>query len=88
MSEYFTSSKLREEYHHQSIDFVLKRDDELYHRIEKLAKIHGQSFEMMAETMVNAGLDYHIRDNLQFWEDCAQRRALQSLVEEPEEEME
>lgn len=88
MSEYFVSPELGERFYHQSIDLVLKRDSDLFRRIEKLAKAEGCSFDKMVESVVEVGLSHHIKDNLQFREDCAQRRALQNLLEEPEEELE
>ena len=54
---------MSEEYYEKSVDIRVRRDSELFEKIEELAELHGISVGAVINSLVKTGLEIHMEGN-------------------------
>lgn len=66
------------EYHECKVTIVIEKGSERFHRIQRIAKAEGYSFDYVVECAVGNGVSFHIDQNLQLMERGIENRRSRS----------
>lgn len=56
------------DWYHQKVEIVIRRDDELYRRIEAYAKAHDTTIAAVVDTLISLGAYHTMKDRIEFLE--------------------
>lgn len=56
------------EWYHQKVEIVIRKDDELYRRVEEYARTHDMTVAAVVDTLISLGAYHTMKDRLEFLE--------------------